>query len=102
MHPLIEERLPELRELCRRYHVARLDLFGSAAGERFDPARSDIDFVLEYLPEAKKDYPDVYFGLKAELEALFGRPVDLVMINAVCNPHFREEVEGTRVLLYAA
>jgi hypothetical protein len=102
MHPLIQDKLPQIAELCRRYHVRRLDLFGSALGERFDPARSDVDFVLEYLPEAKAHYPEVYFSLKEDLEALLGRHVDLVMINAVRNRYFREELEETRVQLYAA
>ncbi len=102
MHPIIEERLPQLRELCRRHHVARLELFGSAASGGFNPSTSDLDFVLEYLPEAKELYPDVYFEFKAELEALFGRRVDLVMINAIRNPYFREEVNETKVSLYAA
>ena len=102
MHPFVQEKLPQIVALCRRYHVRRLDLFGSATGDRFDPGRSDVDFVLEYLPEAKEFYPDVYFGLKEDLEALLGRHVDLVMINAVRNPYFREELEETRVQLYAA
>ncbi|MEE8436177.1 MAG: nucleotidyltransferase domain-containing protein [bacterium] len=102
MHPIIEERLPELRELCRRYHVARLEMFGSAVKENFDPAGSDLDFVLEYLPEAKEFYPDVYFDLKAELEALFNRPVDLVMQTAIRNPYFQAELEETKVPVYAA
>ncbi|MBI4081776.1 MAG: nucleotidyltransferase domain-containing protein [Candidatus Lambdaproteobacteria bacterium] len=102
MHPFVEEKLPQVIELCRRHHVARLELFGSAATGRFDPESSDIDFLLEYLPEAKRDYPDVYFDLKADLETLFRRPVDLVMINAIRNPYFRREIEQTRVRLYAA
>ncbi len=102
MHPFVQDKLPQIVELCRRYRVRRLDLFGSATGDRFDPGRSDVDFVLEYLPEAKELYPDVYFGLKEDLEALLGRHVDLVMINAVRNPYFREELEETRVQLYAA
>lgn len=102
MHPIIKERLPELQALCRLHHVAGLALFGSAAGEAFDPSRSDLDFLVEFLPEAKQEYPDVYFELKAGLEVLFGRPADLVMIHAIRNSYFREEVEETKVSLYAA
>jgi hypothetical protein len=102
IHPIVAARLPDLEQLCRRYRVRRLDLFGSATGSQFDPARSDLDFLLEYLPAAKELYPDVYFNLKEELVALFGRNVDLVMVNAIRNRYFREEVEATRVQLYAA
>lgn len=69
----------ELRDLCRRFHVRRLDLFGSAAHEDFDPERSDLDFLVEFdctHPEAMKF--KTYLGLKDSLERLFGRPVDLV------------------------
>lgn len=102
MHPIIKERLPELHALCRRFHVAGLALFGSAASEGFHPSPSDFDFLVEYLPEAKEEYPDVYFDLKAGLEVLFGRPSDLVMTRAIRNSYFREEVEETKVSLYAA
>jgi hypothetical protein len=102
MHPLVQNKLPEIAELCRRYHVRRLDLFGSAAGDRFDPERSDIDFVVEYLPEAAKGFGGDYFALKEALETLFNRNVDLVSFKAIRNPYFLEEVEETRVGIYAA
>ena len=51
--PMIAEILShreELDELCRRFHVRRLDLFGSAAGDDFDAERSDLDFLVEFEP----------------------------------------------------
>jgi hypothetical protein len=51
MVPLIEEHLAEIGLLCREFGVMRLELFGSAATEAFDPARSDIDFIVEYAPD---------------------------------------------------
>jgi predicted nucleotidyltransferase len=92
----------ELRELCGRFHVRRLDLFGSAAGENFDPARSDLDFLVEFGPVPPGAYADAFFGLKESLEQLFGRPVDLVVAAAIRNPYFRESVEDARVQVYAA
>jgi predicted nucleotidyltransferase len=100
--PIIAGKFKAVEQLCRRYRVRRLDLFGSATGPKFNPAASDLDFALEYLPEARELYPDAYFGLKEDLTALFGRTVDLVMVNAIRNPYFREEVEETRVPLYEA
>lgn len=102
MHPIIEERLPEVRELCRRHHVASLALFGSAVGDRFDPARSDLDFLVEYLPVRDAMTMSAYFAFKEALERLFGRQVDLVERAAVRNPYFQEELEETQVQLYAA
>lgn len=50
---IVEQNLPAIAELCRRFGVRRLDLFGSAAMGRFDPQRSDLDFLVEFEPEAQ-------------------------------------------------
>jgi predicted nucleotidyltransferase len=68
----------ELQALCRRFHVRRLDLFGSAARGDFDPKRSDVDFLVEFDRSAPLHPFDSYLGLKEALEELFGRPIDLV------------------------
>jgi predicted nucleotidyltransferase len=101
--PLVEDRLSEVARLCERYGVERLDLFGSAAGEGFDPEESDLDFVVRF---ERRDPPDLfrrYFGLEEDLEALFGRGVDLVMEGALQKSRrFAEGVGRSRVPLYAA
>jgi predicted nucleotidyltransferase len=49
MHGLIERQRAAIGELCRRHRVRRLDLFGSGArATDFDPARSDVDFLVEF------------------------------------------------------
>lgn len=102
MLPLIEEKRAEVAELCRRKQVRRLEIFGSAARDDFDPSRSDLDFLVEFEPKSPVRGLDAYFGLKEELEALFGRPVDLVMPDAVRNPYVRAGIDKSRHLLYAA
>lgn len=102
MHPIIAERLPRLRELCRLYHVAKLDLFGSAASEQFNANCSDLDFVVDFLPVPAAMTMDTYFGFKEALEHLFERDVDLVERAAVRNPYFQEELDETKVPVYAA
>ncbi len=52
MIEVVEHNLEAIRALCREYGVARLDLFGSAATGEFEPGRSDIDFLVEYAPDA--------------------------------------------------
>jgi predicted nucleotidyltransferase len=99
----IELDREELRELCYRFHVRRLDLFGSAARGDFDPERSDIDFLVEFdrrFPEALS--LRTYFGLKETLEALFGRPVDLVEPGAVRNPYLKANIERAREPVFGA
>jgi len=100
MHPLVAERLGDLLQLCRRFPVKRLDLFGSAAGGRVEA--KDLDFLVEIEDLAPAEYSEAYFGLLEGLEDLFGLPIDLVVESAVTNPYFRESFERTRVRLYAA
>lgn len=104
MIAIVEDRRAEVADLCRRYGVERLDVFGSAAGDDgFDPGRSDLDFVVSF---ERRDPPDLfrrYFGLEEELEALFGRKVDLVMEGALeKSRRFAANVEASRVPLYGA
>ena len=102
MIPAIETRADELRRLCRQYGVRRLDLFGSAATGPYDPEESDLDFLVEFQPEALDAYADAYFGLLEALGQLFGRPVDLVVESAIKNPYFLQSVERTRTPVYEA
>lgn len=96
------EQIEVVKGLCRRYHVRKLDLFGSAVTGDYDPKRSDLDFVVEFLPSARPAYADTFFGLLEGLEKLFGMPVDLVVGSAVTNPYFRDEVEETSTPFYEA
>ena len=103
MNTLIEAHRSELEQLCQRYHVKRLELFGSVATEEFKPETSDIDFLVEFAPDHEMGpWLAEYFDLKDELERLFGHKVDLVMIGALRNPYFIEQVNRSRTLLYAA
>lgn len=90
-----------IADLCRRFDVRRLSVFGSATTHRFDESRSDIDFLVEFTDAAAARF-DAYFGLKEELEALLGRTVDLVMPSALENPYFAASVEASAEELYAA
>jgi predicted nucleotidyltransferase len=97
----IDKKRNELGEICRRYGVARLYLFGSAATGQFVRASSDLDFVVELADrEPTGAYADRYLGLAEELEQLFGAKVDLITEESVRNPFFRREVEATRQLIY--
>jgi uncharacterized protein len=93
----------ELEALCRRFHVRRLDLFGSAARDDFDATRSDLDFVVEFdrnVPAALS--LKTFFDFKRELETLFAREVDLVERDALRNPFLKASIERSRETLFAA
>lgn len=100
MLPLIETHRAEIAELCRRFHVRRLDVFGSAArATDFDPTRSDVDLLVSYLPGHVPDIGE-YLDLRDALADRLGRPVDLVMENAVENPFIRAGIARSRQPLY--
>ena len=99
----IELHREKLQALCRRFHVRRLDLFGSAARGDFEPGRSDVDFLVEF----DRAHPDAlslktYFGLKEALQDLLGRPVDLVEPIALKNPYLKASIERSREPLFEA
>ena len=101
MISLIEQSKPALAELCRRFKVNRLFIFGSGTNERFDPDASDLDFLVELLDrQPTKSYADRYLRLAEALERLFGRRVDLLTEQSIRNPYLRREVQATRELVY--
>jgi predicted nucleotidyltransferase len=103
MHSSLSSHVSEVRDLCRRFGVARLEVFGSAArGVDFDPAGSDADFLVEFDPTADIAPLEQFFGLAQALELLLGRAVDLVERGAVRNPYVLAQINRARELVYAA
>lgn len=102
MPVLTEDRMARLGQLCARHRVKQLELFGSAATGDFERGRSDLDFLVEFLPMPPTDHADCYFGLLESLQELFGCRVDLLETPRVDNPYFLEAIEPTRQVLYAA
>jgi uncharacterized protein len=102
MNSTIAEHRAELIQLCRQFHIRQLELFGSALSDDYDPERSDLDFLVEFEAMPDGGYAAAFFGFKESLEQLFGRPVDLVVGSAIRNPYFRQSLEQSKALLYAA
>ena len=95
MNHLIEEKREELERICRRRHVRRIEPV-------FDPASSDLDFLVTFDDLPISSSADAYFGLLEDLQGLFQRQVDLVVESSIRNPYFRQSVDSTRTLVYAA
>lgn len=103
MHPLIANKQSQISKVCRRFHVRRLEVFGSAArGDDFDASRSDVDFLVEFDFNAPISLFDAYFGLQRALEALLDREVDLIPPAAVENPFVRASIDQSRELVHGA
>lgn len=102
MVDFIEKHRREISQLCSRFNVSRLEVFGSALSEDFDRFSSDIDFLVEFKPLQQGRYADAYFGLLEELKNLLGRDIDLVMTRAIRNRYFLQKINQKRQLLYAS
>lgn len=90
---------PELAEVCRRNRIARLAVFGSVAtgSERAD---SDIDLLVDF--DADAEIGMVAFGsAMLDLEAYFGRKVDLVTRNGL-HPRLRDQILAQAEVIFAA
>lgn len=94
----LDEHKEAIAAACRETGVKRLDLFGSASGEKFRDS-SDIDLVARFDRTPGKMFKR-YFDLKERLEKLFGRPVDLVLEDSIKNPYFLEAVKKSRINIY--
>jgi len=94
-------RLPDagIAEICRRYRVKELAVFGSAARGAMR-ADSDIDFLVEFLPEAEVSLLQ-HFAAERELSELLGRKVDLVS-NRALRDALKKDVLSQARLVYAA
>jgi predicted nucleotidyltransferase len=95
----IEVDETKLADLCRRYQVRELSLFGSAARGEMRPD-SDIDLLVEFLPNAEVGLVE-HAGLMLDLQRLLGRKVDLVSKNGL-KPRIRPYVLADAQLVYAA
>lgn len=102
MQEIITKNLDAIIRICKNRKVRRLAVFGSAAGEKFNPEASDLDLLVEFNAMSPADHAEQYFSLAGDLETLFSRHVDLVESGTIRNPYFRKSVEETQVELFPA
>jgi predicted nucleotidyltransferase len=90
-----------LAELCRKYGVRKLSLFGSAARGDMTP-ESDVDLMVEFEPGSRTSLWDMP-AMQQAFSALFGdRPVDLVPPDVLKNPFRRKAIVPELKVLYEA
>lgn len=95
----IELPIDEIIEICRKYHVRELSVFGSALREDFRPD-SDVDLLVEFEPNAQIGFL-AFAGLMRELSEVIGRKVDLVPKKGL-KELIRDSVISSSKVLYAA
>jgi len=94
--------IPEkkIRSFCRRWKISEFALFGSILREDFRPD-SDVDVLVSFAADAHWSLWDLT-EIQQELEAIFGRSVDLVENGTLRNPFRRQAILSTKQVVYAA
>lgn len=85
----------KIAAFCRERGIRKLSVFGSVLREDFDPARSDVDVLVEFLPGQVPGLE--YFGWGEDLAAIIGRKVDLC---SRLNRHIEEKVRREALTVY--
>lgn len=98
---IIELNLHKIIEICKRFHVRKLWVFGSILTSRFNDD-SDVDLCVDFDWDniSLLDSANNFFGFQEALESLLERKIDITDDSAVRNPYFREELNETRQLIY--
>lgn len=96
---IIEKNIDKIKALCHQHQVLRLFVFGSILTDDFKDS-SDIDLLVEFSNVDLLNYADNYFDLKASLEDLLNRQVDLLEDQAVRNPYLRKSIDASKQMIY--
>jgi predicted nucleotidyltransferase len=95
---MIELPKDEIAAFCRKHHIAKLSVFGSALSEDFGPD-SDVDFLVEFEPGHVPGLIRLA-GMERELSELIARKADLRTAGDLSR-YFRDEVVAAAVVQYA-
>ncbi len=96
---LLEKNIDGISDLCDKYHVNSLHMFGSILTNKFHKD-SDIDLLVTFKPMSLKKYADNYFDLKFSLEDLLDRRIDLIEEKVIKNPFLKKSIDTTKQLVY--
>ena len=99
MEKTVEQYLPQIRNLFKKYGVERAYLFGSAAKNTTHQS-SDVDFIISFLPDMDYEtYGSNYFNLLYALQDLLHKNVDLVTEKTLINPYLLQSINQHKVQL---
>src|SRR5688572_27050658 len=98
--PGIDVEPEVLAAFCRLHGVSNLRLFGSVLRDDFRPEQSDIDLLVEFAPNIRKNLFKLG-RMQDELRQMLGREVDLTTPGSL-SKYFRDDVLSSAVVLYDA
>jgi predicted nucleotidyltransferase len=96
---IIEKNIEKINELCTKYNVSELYVFGSVLTERFKN-ESDIDLIVDFDDMDVFNYADNYFDFKFALESVLNRKVDLLEKKAIKNPFLKKSIDSSKKIIY--
>ncbi len=99
MHSIISNNIERIRQLCQKYKVNNLYVFGSVVSNELSES-SDIDLLIEFYDMGYADYADYYLEIAEEFEELFNKPVDLITTKSLNNPILIESINQTKKQIY--
>ena len=97
----INHRLGKITEICRNYRVNAAYVFGSVLIDKFSD-KSDIDLVVDFERNDFHGSFDQFMDFKTDMEGLLQRRVDLISRKTIRNEILRNEIDSSKVLIYAA
>jgi len=89
----------QIFELCEAHKVRHLYAFGSVLTSNFSED-SDVDLIVDFNDVDVKDYADNYFDFKFSLQNVLNRQIDLLELQAIKNPYFKQVVDQSKELVY--
>jgi predicted nucleotidyltransferase len=100
MPPLIGEHIEGIAQLCEKYGVRKLELFGSACRGEFDPETSDLDFIAEFSDIDVPGYGMRFLDFADAIESLLARKIEVITTKSTMNPLFRRVIDECRIAIY--
>lgn len=100
----IDLPLQAIADICQRYGVSELAIFGSALRDDFDPDQSDIDFLVRFIDNDAGPWGSKYMDMREDLAGRLKRKVDLVSwrgIEESTNPYRRNHILNHARRVYA-
>jgi uncharacterized protein len=98
---LINNSITKIKELCSKYNVLSVHLFGSALTKEFNE-NSDIDLLVDFKKDSFHAAFNQFMNYKADMEDLFQRRVDLISRSNIPNQILKSEIDSSKVQIYAA
>ena len=98
---LTELNKKQITQLCKNYNVRNLYVFGSILTSNFN-LNSDIDFAVDFNKMDIVQYADNYFNFKISLQTILKREIDLLELQAIKNPYFKQSLDASKIMVYGS